>query len=105
MKRENRTKDVIIQLIATVFLATSGIFVRHITLAPLNVGFWRILFSMFLLYPFVRKNLKNLSKKDWGLLILSGADWDLARASRCILIKHMVVALYLCNTGSADNIH
>ena len=73
MKRENKTKDVIIQLIATVFLATSGIFVRHISLAPLNVGFWRILFSMFLLYPFVRKNLKNLSKKDWGLLILSGA--------------------------------
>ena len=73
MKRENRTSDVIIQLIATVFLATSGIFVRHISLAPLNVGFWRILFSMFLLYPFVRKNLKNLSKKDWRLLILSGA--------------------------------
>ena len=48
MKRENRTKDVVIQLIATVFLATSGIFVRHISIAPLNVGFWRILFSMFL---------------------------------------------------------
>ena len=73
MKRENKTKDVIIQLIATVFLATSGIFVRQISLSPLNIGFYRILFSMFLLYPMVRKNLKILSKKDWILLILSGA--------------------------------
>lgn len=73
MKRENRTRDVIIQLIATVFLATSGIFVRQISLSPLNTGFYRILFSMFLLYPMVHKNLKQLTKKDWLLLILSGA--------------------------------
>lgn len=73
MKRENRTRDVIIQLIATVFLATSGIFVRQISLSPLNTGFYRILFSMVLLYPMVCKNLKNLSKKDWILLIISGA--------------------------------
>jgi len=73
MKRENRTKDVIIQLIATLFLSTSGIFVRNISIDPLNVGFYRILFSMFLLYPLVRKNLKNLSRKDWILLLLSGA--------------------------------
>ena len=73
MKRENRTKDVIIQLIATLFLATSGIFVRNISIDPLNVGFYRILFSMFLLYPMVRKNLKTLTRKDWILLILSGA--------------------------------
>ena len=73
MKRENRTKDVIIQLIATLFLSTSGIFVRNISIDPLNVGFYRILFSMFLLYPLVRKNLKTLTRKDWILLILSGA--------------------------------
>ena len=40
---------------------------------PLNTGFYRILFSMFLLYPMVRKNLKQLTRKDWILLILSGA--------------------------------
>lgn len=73
MKRENRTRDVFIQLIATVFLATSGIFVRQISMDPLNTGFYRILFSMFLLYPMVRKNLNKLTKKDWILLILSGA--------------------------------
>ena len=73
MKRENRTKDVIIQLIATVFLATSGIFVRECSMSPLNVGFYRILFSMIILYPLVYKNLKDLTKKDWLLLILSGA--------------------------------
>ena len=73
MKRENKTRDVFIQLIATLFLATSGIFVRQISLAPLNVGFYRILFSMFLLYPLVHKNLKKLTKKDWIVLILSGA--------------------------------
>ena len=73
MKRENRTNDVFIQLIATVFLATSGIFVRQISMAPLNIGFYRILFSMFLLYPMVHRNLKHLTKKDWILLILSGA--------------------------------
>ena len=73
MKRDNKTKDVVIQLIATLFLATSGTFVRNISIGPLNVGFYRILFSMFLLYPMVYKNLKQLSKKDWVLLILSGA--------------------------------
>ncbi len=73
MKRENRTKDVLIQLIATLFLATSGIFVRQCSMSPLNIGFYRILFSMFFLYPMVYKNLNKLSKKDWLLLILSGA--------------------------------
>lgn len=73
MKRENQTKDVIIQLVATMFLATSGIFVRQCSLSPLNIGFYRVLFSIILLYPFVRKNLKTLSKKDILLLVLSGA--------------------------------
>ncbi|MGN1266444.1 MAG: DMT family transporter [Dorea sp.] len=73
MKRENRTKDVLIQLVAIMFLATSGIFVRHCSLSPITCGFYRVLFSMIILYPFVRKHLKSLTKKEFALLVLAGA--------------------------------
>lgn len=72
MIRENKTRDVFIQVIAMMFLATSGIFVRKCSLSPLNCGFYRVLFSIFILYPAVRGNLKNLSRKDIFLMILAG---------------------------------
>ncbi len=72
MKRENKTKDVLLQMLATLFLATGGIWVRECSIGPLNCGFYRVLFSIIILYPFVHKNIKELSKKDIFLIVLSG---------------------------------
>ncbi|MBP1045551.1 DMT family transporter [Enterococcus sp. BWM-S5] len=70
--RENRTGYILLELGAVAFLATGGIFVKFSQLAPINTGFYRVLFSLPLLLMFVYKELKYVSKKDWLLLIFAG---------------------------------
>lgn len=68
--RENNTKDIFLELLAVAFLATGGIFVKYSSLSPINTGFYRVLFSLPLLFPLAYKNLKELRKKDVCILFL-----------------------------------
>ena len=71
-KRNNETKDILLELFAIAFLATGGIFVKLSALSPINTGFYRILFSIPLLFPLARKELHKLTKKEVLILLLSG---------------------------------
>ena len=70
--RENNTKDIFLELLAVAFLATGGIFVKYSSLSPINTGFYRVLFSLPLLFPLAYKNLKELRKKDVCILFFAG---------------------------------
>ena len=50
-QRGNATKYVLLALLAVAFLATGGIFVKQSGLGPINTGFYRMLFSIPLLWP------------------------------------------------------
>lgn len=71
--RKNETKFVLLVFLAVAFLALGGIFVKISELSPIATGFYRILFSIPLLLPFIYKDLKFLNKKEIILLLLSGA--------------------------------
>ncbi|MDF2885767.1 MAG: family transporter [Lacrimispora sp.] len=70
--RHNKTKDILLELVAIAFLATGGIFVKYSALSPINTGFYRVLFSLPILYPLAYKNLKQLKRKDIIILFLAG---------------------------------
>lgn len=70
----SKKENIYISLVflAICFLATGGIFVKLSSLSPISTGLYRILFSLPLLYPFVRKNLKNIYLPDMLLMFFSG---------------------------------
>ncbi len=71
-QRGNATKYVLLAVLAVAFLATGGIFVRQSNLAPINTGFYRMLFSIPLLWPLAYGRLGRLTRSDAGLLFLAG---------------------------------
>ncbi|MBR1453863.1 MAG: DMT family transporter [Lachnospiraceae bacterium] len=71
-KRKNQTKNVLIELIAVLFLASAGIFVRRSTLSPINTGLWRMIFALPFLFILAFKDLMKISGKDIILSIFSG---------------------------------
>ena len=50
-QRGNATRYVLLAMLAVAFLATGGIFVKQSGLGPINTGFYRMLFSIPLLWP------------------------------------------------------
>lgn len=57
--KQNRTNDskyIFLIFLAICFLATGGIFVKLSPLPPINTGFYRILFSIPMLMPFLKKS-------------------------------------------------
>ncbi|QHQ61488.1 EamA family transporter [Anaerocolumna sedimenticola] len=70
--RNNETRYIILELLAIAFLATGGILVKISALSPINTGFYRVLFSLPLLFPIAYKHLKQLSKRDTMILLLAG---------------------------------
>lgn len=70
--RSNKTKYVLLELLAVSLLATGGIFVKFSSLGPINTGFYRVLFSLPILFLLAYKNLNQLKKKDVLILLLSG---------------------------------
>lgn len=70
--RKNETKYILLVILAICFLATGGIFVKLSKFPPINTGFYRILFSIPMLFPFAFKNLKTVSKKDMILILVAG---------------------------------
>lgn len=71
-ERNNETKYILLELLAVAFLATGGIFVKLSGLSPINTGFYRVLFSIPLLFPLASGNLRQLSRKDAVFLIFAG---------------------------------
>lgn len=71
-QRENGTKYVLLAVLAVAFLATGGIFVRQSGLLPINTGFYRMLFSIPLLFPLVYGRLGRISRSDAALLFVAG---------------------------------
>lgn len=99
-KRENQTNYIIMALIAVAFLATGGIFVKLSQLSPINTGFYRVLFSLPFLWLFVRKELKEITKKDWLLLLFAGvflagdiALWNLSFAYTTVANANLLTNL------------
>ena len=71
-QRNNATKYVLLALLAVAFLATGGIFVRQSGLSPINTGFYRMLFSIPLLWPLAYGRLHTLTRGQVALLFLAG---------------------------------
>lgn len=72
-KRTNPTRDVCLIFLAICFLATGGIFVKLSPLPPINTGFYRVLFSIPMLLPFLKKQELKLTGKQITTMILAGA--------------------------------
>lgn len=70
--RQNQTKNVFIELIAILFLASAGIFVRRSTLSPINTALWRMLLALPFLFVLAYRDLKKVSKKDILFSLFSG---------------------------------
>lgn len=83
--RQNETRYVLLEFLAITFLATGGIFVKMSALSPINTGMYRVLFAIPVLFFMARKNMDNLKKTDFLLLIFAGvflagdiALWNMA---------------------------
>lgn len=72
MNNESINKYIFYTILAIYFLATGGIFVKLSSLPPIATGFYRILFSIPLLYPFVKDEMKKIEFKNIILIILAG---------------------------------
>lgn len=51
--RNNETKYLLLVILSICFLATGGILVKLSNLPPINTGFYRVLFSIPILLPFI----------------------------------------------------
>lgn len=75
--KQNRTNDskyIFLIFLAICFLATGGIFVKLSPLPPINTGFYRVLFSIPMLMPFLKKSeLQTLNRKQIATIVLAGA--------------------------------
>lgn len=75
--KQNRTNDskyIFLIFLAIYFLATGGIFVKLSPLPPINTGFYRVLFSIPMLMPFLKKSeLQALNRKQITTIVLAGA--------------------------------
>lgn len=72
IKRENKTKFILLIILAICFLATGGIFVKLSKLPPVNTGFYRVLLSIPILLPFVYKKAGTVSKKNVKMIFIAG---------------------------------
>ncbi len=61
------SKFILLTILAICFLATGGNFVKLSSRPSIATAFYRILFSMSILYSFVKSDLIKISKKDSNL--------------------------------------
>ncbi|MFC0428434.1 DMT family transporter [Chryseobacterium scophthalmum] len=64
--------SIFLAFVAVMSLATGGIFVKLSSLQPINTAFYRILISLFFLFPFVYKNLRKIDRKSYIIILCSG---------------------------------
>lgn len=70
--RSNDTRFVLLMILAICFLATGGIFVKLSALPPISTGFYRVLFSIPLLAPFVLSRARRIARQDLALVLVAG---------------------------------
>jgi drug/metabolite transporter (DMT)-like permease len=70
--RDNHIKFILLEVVAIASLATGGIFVKLSVLPPIGTGFYRVLFSIPLLFPFIYREARNVAKKDILMILLAG---------------------------------
>lgn len=98
--RLNSTKYVFIELVAVMFFATAGIFVRKSSLTPANTGIWRMLLALPLLFFMGHKYLKDMTKFDIFLAFISG----LCLAGDLALFNIALVTTSMANTNLLTNL-
>jgi len=72
IERKNELKYILLIIISVCFLATGGIFVKLSQFPPIATGFYRILFSIPMLFPFVFKTALTVSTKNKFLILIAG---------------------------------
>jgi len=72
LKRTKSIYFIILTLLAVCLFAIGAIFVNLTPLPPIATAFYRVLFSIPLLFPFVYKEFKQLSKSSIILMLLAG---------------------------------
>lgn len=72
-QKESTLKYILFFLLGVAFLATGGILVKLSNLPPISTGFYRLLLSIPILYPFAKKELNKLEKKDIFLILFAGS--------------------------------
>ena len=70
--RSNKNKYVLIEMLGMAFLSSAGIWVKLSNIGPISMGFYRMLFTLIILFPFMYKSLKNVTKKQFLLAFLGG---------------------------------
>ena len=100
MQRENQTRFILLELIAVCFCASSGVFVRYSALGPVNTAFYRMLFALPMLYFLARKDLKGLSRREIGQLLLAGVFFS----GDIILFNLSVTKTAIANTNLFTNL-
>ena len=72
MDRKNENKYIAIQLLGIAFLASAGIWVKLSSVGPISQGFYRMLLTIFMMFPFTYKSLKNVTRKQFLIVFLGG---------------------------------
>lgn len=98
--RKNKTKDILLEILAVCFLASAGIFVRRSSLAPINTALWRMVFAIPFLFILAFKDLKGIKKKEIALAFLSG----IFLSGDLIFFNMSLVRTSLANTNLLTNL-
>lgn len=72
MNRKNENKYLAINLLGIAFLASAGIWVKLSTVGPISQGFYRMLLTLIMVFPFMYKSLKGITKRQFILAFLGG---------------------------------
>lgn len=97
--RTNKTKDVLLELVAVAFLASAGIFVRGSSLSPVNTGLWRMIIAFPFLLSLGYKDIKNMKLPDIILSLLSG----IFLAGDLVFFNNALVTTSMANTNLLTN--
>lgn len=72
MSRENENKYILVQLLGIAFLCSAGIWVKLSSVGPINQGFYRMLLTLIMMFPFTFKSLKGVTKRQFVMSFLAG---------------------------------
>lgn len=100
VKRENKTKYILLEILGVCFLASAGIFIRKSSLSPINIGLWRMIFSIPLLFVFAFREFKNFNKKYIPIMVACG----LFLSGDIVFFNIAMIHTSLANTNLLTNL-
>lgn len=101
MERRNETRYLLLYLLAILFFALGGAAVRYCQTPPCNTALYRLLFSLPLLYPAVRKELRQMRRRDAALLLAGGVLFGI----NLWLWNYSLLATTQANANLLANLH